>query len=93
MIIEPLKAYEISTENLLNNLIANGIVAFIGGRVEVRRKLHELANLIEAEGEDSLMAYSTINHLYSEIGYGYDKDRFSDENVRATISKFFDQFL
>ncbi|MBE3749014.1 DUF3265 domain-containing protein [Vibrio parahaemolyticus] len=34
------------------------------------------------------MAYSTINHLYSEIGYGYDKDRFSDENVRATIQNF-----
>jgi putative alpha-1,2-mannosidase len=76
---------------ILDALEINGLVGVHGGRLEVREKLSRVQALITELELEGYSAHSTINHPDTELGYGYDTDRFSPEEARRLVTAAYDK--
>jgi len=75
---------------ILQSLKDDGLVGISGGRVQVREKLREVANLIEEENIEEYHANSTINHPDTELGYAYDSERFTLNKAQTDVTQAYE---
>jgi hypothetical protein len=80
-----------SEQVILNELKTNGIIGISGGRLEVRAKLEKVQHLINTEGLEGYWAQSTLNHTDTELGYGYDENRYSMQEAQKLTTKSYDE--
>jgi hypothetical protein len=88
---DDIKVHETTDETLYSLLNERGIVVFYGGRLEVRKKLARLS--LKTENNDDLVANHSINHKYTDVGYGYDRSLFEKDEIIKIINKYFDRYL
>jgi hypothetical protein len=77
--------------DILDALEIDGLVGVFGGRLEVRERLSRVQALIQELEREGFWAHSTIDHPDTELGYGYDEDRFSPEEARRLVTAAFDK--
>lgn len=80
-----------SEQNILDELKNDGLVGISGGRLAVRAKLGKVQNLIDAEELDGYWAQSTLNHPDTELGYGYDENRYSMQEAQKLVTESYDE--
>lgn len=78
-------------QDILDELKSVGIVGVSGGRLEVRAKLGKVQSLIDDEELDGYRAKSTLNHPGTELGYGYDEDRYSMQEAQEFVTNSYDE--
>jgi hypothetical protein len=77
-------------QEIFDELKLSGIVGVSGGRLQVRNKLENVQILIEENDLESYFAQSTINHPCTELGYGYDENRYSMEEAKGLVTNSYD---
>jgi hypothetical protein len=75
---------------ILDEVVTNGIAGISGGRVQVRQKLNEVAELAVQEGHESVIAHSTINHPDTELGYPYDENVYGHSEAKKAVELAYD---
>lgn len=76
---------------ILDEVLANGIAGISGGRVQVREKLNEVAELAEQAGHESVVAHSTINHPDTELAYSYDENVYGHTEAKKAVEREYDR--
>jgi hypothetical protein len=74
-------------QDILDKLINEGLVGISGGRLAVRAKLEKVQDLIDTEKLEGYWAKSTLNHPDTELGYGYDENRYNMQEAQKLITE------
>ena len=78
-----------SAERILEAVLVDGVAGIHGGRLAVRQRLGEVADLAETHEYETVMARSTVNHPKTELAYLYDIERYEHSEAReAVVAKF-----
>lgn len=80
-----------SEQAILDELKIDGLIGISGGRLAVRAKLGKVQDLINEEELEGYWAHSTLNHPDTELGYGYDENRFSMQEAQELVTKNYDE--
>lgn len=82
-----------SEQDILDKLKNDGLIGVSGGRLAVRAKLGKVQDLINAEELEDYCAHATLNHPCTELGYGYDKNRYNIQEAQKLVTKSYDTKL
>ena len=78
---------------ILNELIITGLIGVRGGRLAVRGKLDKVQDLIDSQRLEGYRAHSTMDHPDTELGYGYDANRYELQEAMKLVTKSYERKL
>ncbi|MFN4264436.1 MAG: hypothetical protein ACK4F8_01670 [Aquabacterium sp.] len=77
-------------QRIMDAVLLDGVAGIHGGRVAVRKRLGEVAELAESAGHRSINAYLTIDHPDTELGYPFDSTRFDRQEASKLVRTAYD---
>ena len=89
MTVEIFEASE-DTQRILDAVLRSGAAGIHGGRVAVRKKLGELAELAAVTDHESVVAHSTMDHPDTELAYPYDATHFDHLEASEAVRRAYD---
>jgi MoaA/NifB/PqqE/SkfB family radical SAM enzyme len=87
------KIFEASdnVREILDEILDSGVTGISGGRMAVRNKLREVAEMAKSKGHETVIANSTINHPDTELAYPYDKSQHGHKEARRLVEEEYDR--
>lgn len=80
-----------AADNILEEVVSAGIAGISGGRLSVRRRLAEVAELAIQNEHEQVIANSTVNHPETELAFLYDCSRYRPGEAQALVVQAYDK--